>query len=154
MEKLEKKIKELVESSEIKFWNGHQIKRVSFGSWDMKSFQVNKKKYKFGVEISEKCNNQTQFIPTGYEFNLIDYKEGKVYSKIENISEFLQLPVETLQDLLLPMIIKSKFTKEEIDKSIADYRDFVMNFRKEFAGIKDNKETINYIKTTEITNLI
>lgn len=154
MEKLKEKIKKLVETSTIRFWNGFQIKRVSFGDWDMKSFQINKKKYKFGIEISEKCNNETKFIPTSYEFKLIDYKFGRSYTKIEEISQFLELPIKEIQELLLPMIIKSKFTQEEINKSIEDYREFVLGFRRDFVGIEDSQETINYIKNTEITNLV
>lgn len=153
-DKIIRKVAELVDSSSVKFCNGSQIKRVSFGDWDMNPFQINKRKYKFGIVISEKCNNQTNFIPTGNEFQLIDYKAGMVYSKIEDISKFLSLTIEETQQLLLPMVEKSRFTEDEIHNSIEEYREWVVSFRKDFLGIEDNEQVKNYIKNTDIKNII
>lgn len=151
---MKEKLKKLVETSIIKFWNGSQIKRCSFGDWDMKQFQVDKKKYKFGIEISQKCNNETKFTPVLYEFRLIDYKAGISYKNIDGISDFLKIPILELEEILVPMIEKSIFTKEEINKSIQEYRDFVLGFRKDFVGLEDSEYTIKYIKTTDVKNLI
>jgi len=151
---MKEKLKKLVETSTIKFWNGSQIKRCSFGDWDMKQFQVNKIKYKFGIEISQKCNNETKFTPVLYEFRLIDYKIGTSYQNIDGISDFLKIPILELEEILEPMIKKSAFSQEEIDKSIQEYRDFVLGFRKDFAGLEDSEYTVSYIKTTDIKNLI
>lgn len=151
---MKEKLKRLVETSTIKFINGFQIKRCSFGDWDMKSFQVNKIRYKFGIEISQKCNNETGFIPALYEFRLLDYKLGMTYLDINNISNFLNIPVLELEKILKPMIEKSTFNQEEINQSIQEYRDFVLNFRKDFVGLNDSEYVINYIKTTDIKNLI
>lgn len=151
---MKEKLKKLVETSTIKFWNGFQIKRCSFGDWDMKQFQVNKKKYKFGIEISQKCNNETHFIPILDEFRLIDYKIGMSYPGINNISNFLNIPVLELEEILKSMIKKSTFNQEEINKSIQEYRNFILDFRKDFVGLNDSEHVVNYIKTTNVNNLL
>jgi hypothetical protein len=151
---MKEKLKKLVETSTIKFWNGSQIKRCSFGDWDMKQFRVDKKKYKFGIEISQKCNNETKFTPVLYEFRLLDYKTGMSYLSIDNISNFLNISVLELEEILKPMIEKSTFNQEEIDKSIQEYRDFVLGFRKDFVGLDDSEYVVKYIKTIDIKNLI
>ncbi len=151
---MKEKLKKLVETSTVKFWNGSQIKRCSFGDWDMKQFQVDKKKYKFGIEIAQKCNNETGFIPVLYEFILIDYKAGISYKNIDGISDFLKIPILELEEIIKPMIEKSIFNQEEMDKSIQEYRDFVLGFRKDFVGLNDSEHVVNYIKTTDVKNLI
>lgn len=151
---MKKKLKKLIETASVKFINGSQIKRCSFGDWDMKSFQLNKIRYKFGIEISQKCNNETSFIPVLYEFRLINYKTGISHLNISNISNFLNIPVLELEEILKPMVEKSIFNQEEINKSIQEYRDFVLRFRNDFTGLNDSEHVINYIKTTDIKNLI
>jgi hypothetical protein len=76
------------------------------------------------------------------------------YPNLDGISDFLNIPVLELEEILKPMIEKSTFSQEEIDKSIQEYRDFVLGFRKDFVGLDDSEYVVKYIKTIDIKNLI
>lgn len=121
MNKLIDKLRELVESAQIKFYNGHQIKRCSFGDFDMKSFQVNKVKYKIGLSVERKCNNTTLFIPSEPIIQLIDYRDGTSYEGKTQISMFLNCTEKDIEILFQPMIFKTLYNLEEISETQKEY---------------------------------
>lgn len=149
--KLVKKLAPLIGEAKVGWWNGHQIKKCSFGDYDSKVFQVDGKKYKLGIEVSTKCNNETKFVPQPYDLRLTDYRQGRNYCDIKSIADFLGIEENVVEDLIKPMQDKTTYSKEEIEESIQGYKSFVVNFHTNFLG---NEVDEDYIMSLPIEKLI
>lgn len=132
MNKLLNKLHELVKEAEVKFINGHQIKRCSAGEWTMKPFQVDKIKYKLGLEVERKCSNVTFFVPSEALVRLINYREGRIYESIPQISKFLNLTEEQITFLYEPLVAKTEYTSDDIVITQQEYFDFLKTFNEQF----------------------
>ena len=132
MNKLLNKLHELAEEAEVKFINGHQIKRCFTGDWQMKPFQVDKIKYKLGLEVERKCSNVTFFVPSEALVRLINYREGRIYESIPQISKFLNLTEEQITFLYEPLVAKTEYTSDDIVITQQEYFDFLKTFKEQF----------------------
>ena len=132
MNKLLRKLHGLVEEAEVKFINGHQIKRCFTGDWQMKPFQVDKIKYKLGLEVERKCSNVNFFVPSEPIVRLINYREGRVYESIPQISKFLGFTEDETTYLYESLVTKTIYTSDDIVITQQEYFDFLKTFKEQF----------------------
>ncbi len=132
MNKLVIKLKQLVLTSKVEYWNGGSIKKSVVGNSSSKIFQCDGIKYKLELRAESKCDNNTNFIPTTPEIFISNWIDGRYYTGEKAIAKFLNITTKQVLDIYSSMISQCVFDANEIRNSVASHESFVVNFRKDF----------------------
>lgn len=136
MKKLIDRLYKLVDQRQLRFWNGTSIKEsITDLKWDdVKTFQINKVKYKLILSVRRTCNHQSLIVgePEIILLNLTGKHAGRNYTGYIDIAAFLGLTTNDVQQIFAPLLIDTEFTNDELILVENEYNHFLEGFKRDF----------------------
>lgn len=130
--KLHSKLFTLTRLAKLEMWNGGDIKKAIVGGSRSKPFTCNGRKFKLEMVAETRCDNTTGFVPKGPVISVIDWRTGKGYTGVKQLSEFFGLSEMYIEVLYKDMCAMTSFSKEEIEERVINYNRAVKQFRSDY----------------------